>query len=80
VDSGFRRREVAGNEVRLSYLDNDGDGPVVVALHGLAGAGDEFIATAAAVGRRGGTRCPGRGSGTWSRRARAGWSRRSTPT
>jgi pimeloyl-ACP methyl ester carboxylesterase len=51
MDSGFRRREVASDEVKLSYLDNDGDGPVVVALHGLAGAGDEFIATAAAVGR-----------------------------
>lgn len=51
MDSGFKRREVANNEVRLSYLDNDGDGPVVVALHGLAGAGDEFVATAAAVAR-----------------------------
>ena len=48
--SGFRRREIANNEVRLGYLDNDGDGPVVVALHGLAGTGDEFIATATAVG------------------------------
>ena len=47
---GFRRREIANNEVRLSYLDNDGDGPVVVALHGLAGTGGEFIATATAVG------------------------------
>ena len=47
---GFCRREIADNEVRLSYLDNDGDGPVVVALHGLAGTGDEFVATAAAVG------------------------------
>ena len=51
MDSGFRRREIANNEVRVSYLENDGDGPVVVALHGLAGAGDEFIATAVAVGR-----------------------------
>jgi pimeloyl-ACP methyl ester carboxylesterase len=50
VISGFRRCEIANNEVRLSYLDNDGDGPVIVALHGLAGTGDEFIATAAAVG------------------------------
>jgi len=51
MDSGFRRREIASaDEVSLSYLDNDGDGPVVLALHGLAGAGDEFIATAAAVG------------------------------
>lgn len=50
MDSGFRRRELASGEVRLSYLENDGDGPVVVALHGLAGAGDEFIATAAALG------------------------------
>lgn len=48
--SGFRRREIAGNGVRLSYLDNDGGGPVVVMLHGLAGTGDEFVATAAAVG------------------------------
>jgi pimeloyl-ACP methyl ester carboxylesterase len=47
---GFRRREIANDGVRLSYLDSDGDGPVVVALHGLAGTGDEFIATAAAVG------------------------------
>jgi hypothetical protein len=45
MDSRFRRREIANNEIRLSFLDNDGDGPVVVALHGLAGAGDELIAT-----------------------------------
>lgn len=50
MGSGFRRREITGNGVRLSFLDNDADGPVVVALHGLAGAGDEFLATAAAVG------------------------------
>jgi pimeloyl-ACP methyl ester carboxylesterase len=50
VASGFRRREITNDEVRLSYLDNDGDGPVIVALHGLAGTGDEFIATATAVG------------------------------
>jgi pimeloyl-ACP methyl ester carboxylesterase len=50
MDSGFLRREIANNEVRLSYLENSGDGPVVVALPGLAGAGDEFIATAVAVG------------------------------
>jgi len=50
MDSRFRRREIANNEVRLSFLDNAGDGPVVVALHGLAGTGDEFTATAAAVG------------------------------
>lgn len=50
MDSGFQRREMANHEVRLSYLDSGGDGPVVVALHGLAGTGDEFIATAAAVG------------------------------
>jgi pimeloyl-ACP methyl ester carboxylesterase len=50
VASGFRRCEIVNNEVRLSYLDNGGDGPVVVALHGLAGTGDEFIATATAVG------------------------------
>lgn len=47
--SAFRRREIARDEVRLSYLDNEGDGPVVVALHGLAGTGDEFIATGSAV-------------------------------
>jgi pimeloyl-ACP methyl ester carboxylesterase len=46
----FRRRQIANDDVRLSYLDNDGDGPVIVALHGLAGTGDEFVATAAAVG------------------------------
>lgn len=50
MDSRFRRREIANGEVRLSFLDDDGDGPAVVALHGLAGAGDEFTATAAAVG------------------------------
>jgi pimeloyl-ACP methyl ester carboxylesterase len=50
VGSEFRRREIANDEVRLSYLDNDEDGPVIVALHGLAGTGDEFIATATAVG------------------------------
>lgn len=48
--SGFRRREIASNDVSLSYLDNDADGPVIVALHGLAGTGDEFIATATAIG------------------------------
>jgi len=51
VASEFHRREFANGDVRLSYLDNDGDGPVVVALHGLAGTGDEFLATADAVGR-----------------------------
>jgi pimeloyl-ACP methyl ester carboxylesterase len=50
VALAFQRREIASNGVRLSYLDNDGDGPAVVALHGLAGTGDEFIATATAVG------------------------------
>jgi pimeloyl-ACP methyl ester carboxylesterase len=50
VASGFRRREIAKDGVRLSYLDKDADGPVVVALHGLAGAGDEFIPTATAIG------------------------------
>lgn len=50
MDSGFRRREIAHRKVCLSYLDNDADGPVVVALHGLAGSGDEFIATAVAIG------------------------------
>ena len=50
MGSQFRRREIANDEVRLSYLDNDEDGPVIVALHGLAGTGDEFIATATAVG------------------------------
>jgi pimeloyl-ACP methyl ester carboxylesterase len=48
--NNFRRNEVVRGEVRLSYLDNDAEGPVIVALHGLAGAGDEFIATADAVG------------------------------
>ena len=46
----FRRREVDRDGVRLSYLDNDAAGPVIVLLHGLAGTGDEFFATAAAVG------------------------------
>jgi pimeloyl-ACP methyl ester carboxylesterase len=46
----FRRREISRNGVRLSYLDNDAAGPVVILLHGLAGAGDEFTATARAVG------------------------------
>jgi len=50
VASAFRRREITNDEVGLSFLDNDGDGPVIVALHGLAGTGDEFIATATAVG------------------------------
>lgn len=48
--SAFRRHEIANKEVRLSYLDNDGDGPVVVALHGLSGTGDDLIPTATAVG------------------------------
>jgi pimeloyl-ACP methyl ester carboxylesterase len=47
---GFLRREIDRNGVRLSYLDNHAAGPVVVLLHGLAGAGDEFIATASAIG------------------------------
>ena len=46
----FRRREVNRAGIRLSYLDNDAAGPVIVLLHGLAGTGDEFTATAAAVG------------------------------
>jgi pimeloyl-ACP methyl ester carboxylesterase len=46
----FSRRELERDGVGLSYLDNDADGPVIVLLHGLAGAGDEFIATAGAVG------------------------------
>jgi pimeloyl-ACP methyl ester carboxylesterase len=50
VALAFQRREIANNGVSLSYLDSYGDGPVVVALHGLAGTGDEFIATAAEVG------------------------------
>jgi pimeloyl-ACP methyl ester carboxylesterase len=48
----FRRREISRDGVRLSYLDNDAAGPVVVILHGLAGAGDEFTATADLVGGR----------------------------
>jgi pimeloyl-ACP methyl ester carboxylesterase len=46
----FRRREIDRGGVRLSYLDNDAAGPAIVLLHGLAGTGDEFIATAEAVG------------------------------
>jgi pimeloyl-ACP methyl ester carboxylesterase len=46
----FHRNEVVHGGVRLSYLDNDAAGPVIVALHGLAGTGDEFIATADVVG------------------------------
>jgi pimeloyl-ACP methyl ester carboxylesterase len=50
VSQGFRRREIDRAGVRLSYLDNDAAGPVVVMLHGLAGTGDEFTATAELVG------------------------------
>lgn len=46
----FSRRELIRDGVRLSYLDRDAAGPVVMILHGLAGAGDEFAATAGAVG------------------------------
>lgn len=46
----FRRREINREGTRLSYLDNDAAGPVIVLLHGLAGTGDEFTATAEAVG------------------------------
>lgn len=49
---GFARREFSRDGVRLSYLDNDADGPAVMLLHGLAGCGDEFIPTAEAVGGR----------------------------
>lgn len=49
---GYARRELSGDGVRLSYLDNDAAGPVVMLLHGLAGCGDEFTATARAVGGR----------------------------
>jgi pimeloyl-ACP methyl ester carboxylesterase len=49
---GFARREFSRDGVRLSYLDNDTDGPVVILLHGLAGCGDEFVPTARAVGGR----------------------------
>jgi pimeloyl-ACP methyl ester carboxylesterase len=45
----FQRNEVLSGDVRLSFLDNGGAGPVIVALHGLAGTGDEFIATADAI-------------------------------
>jgi pimeloyl-ACP methyl ester carboxylesterase len=48
----FARREFSRDGVRLSYLDNDADGPVVVLLHGPAGCGNEFIPTAEAVGGR----------------------------
>ena len=47
---GFARAEISRDGVRLSYLDNGADGPVVMLLHGLAGCGDEFIPTAEAVG------------------------------
>jgi hypothetical protein len=40
VSERFRRREIVRDGVRLSYLDNDAAGPVVVILHGLAGVGD----------------------------------------
>jgi pimeloyl-ACP methyl ester carboxylesterase len=50
VSRKFRRREIVREGVRLSYLDNDSAGPVVVVMHGLAGTGDEFTATAEAVG------------------------------
>jgi pimeloyl-ACP methyl ester carboxylesterase len=49
VSQGFRRREIYRAGVRLSYLDNDAAGPVVVMLHGLAGTGDEFTATGGLV-------------------------------
>jgi pimeloyl-ACP methyl ester carboxylesterase len=49
---GFARREFSRDGVRLSYLDNEADGPVVMLLHGLAGCGDEFVPTAEAMGRR----------------------------
>lgn len=49
---GFARKELNRDGARLSYLDNDADGPVVMLLHGLAGCGDEFIPTAGAVGSR----------------------------
>ena len=48
MSPGLRRREIDRDGIRLSYLDNDADGPVVVVLHGLAGTGDEFTATAEA--------------------------------
>lgn len=50
MSQGFRRRVIDRDGVRLGYLDNDAAGPVVVMLHGLAGTGDEFTATAEAVG------------------------------
>jgi pimeloyl-ACP methyl ester carboxylesterase len=46
----FARRGLTRDGVRLSYLDNDAEGPVVMLLHGLAGCGDEFVPTAEAVG------------------------------
>lgn len=49
---GFTRREIGRDGIRLSYLDNDAPGPVVVLLHGLAGGGDEFTASTSAVGGR----------------------------
>jgi pimeloyl-ACP methyl ester carboxylesterase len=46
----FHRQEIIRDGDRLSYLDNGAAGPVVMLLHGLAGAGDEFTATAREVG------------------------------
>lgn len=50
MDSGFRRREIASNEVRLSCLDHDGDGSVCPAIDcpaSLTGPGDTRRMTAA---------------------------------
>ena len=45
----MRRLWLARGEVELSYLDTDGEGPVVLLLHGLAGSAREFVPTAAAL-------------------------------
>lgn len=41
---------MVNGDARLSYLDNDGPGPAIVILHGIAGGGHEFVATASALG------------------------------
>jgi pimeloyl-ACP methyl ester carboxylesterase len=43
MDSGFRRREIANNEVRLSYLENDGDGPFASAAEAEAFLGQDAL-------------------------------------
>jgi len=45
----LHKRTVASGEVTISYRDTGGNQPPVVILHGLAGSGMEFIATAEAL-------------------------------